>query len=139
VRFDERVYGYAAGKSFWDVLPAPVRVAIVIAAGTLLLGIIGANLPFAAPYAPEAPDERDSGAYIASLARMLQRGGAAAEAIARIRGRCEHALSSRAAGDERARMLLRELRTLEATPRPGSHEVLAAGRIFARVRKDYGC
>jgi hypothetical protein len=68
---------------------------------------------------------------------MLERGGAAAEAIARIRVRCEHRLSRRAAGDERARMLLRELRTLEATPRPGTHELLAAGRIFERVRKDY--
>jgi hypothetical protein len=70
---------------------------------------------------------------------MLEHGGAATEAIARIRARCEHALASRAPGDERARMLLRELRTLETTPRPGTNELLEAGRIFARVRKDYGC
>jgi hypothetical protein len=139
VQFDERVYGHAAGKSLWAVLPASMRVAIAIALLATLLGVLGANLPFAPPHDLQTPEERDSSAYIASLARMLEHGGAATEAIARIRARCEHALASRAPGDERARMLLRELRTLEATPRPGTNELLEAGRIFARVRKDYGC
>jgi hypothetical protein len=136
--FDERVHGYAAGRTFWEVLPQPMRVALGIALLAIVLAVIGANLPFAPPYQAQAPDERDSSAYIASLARMLERGGAAREAIARIARRCEHALSNRT-GDERARMLLRELRTLEATPRPVSQDVLHAGRIFARVRKEYGC
>lgn len=138
VAFDERVHGYAAGRTFWEVLPQPMRVAICIALGAVLLAILGANLPFAPPYVESAPAERDSGAYIASLARMLERGGAAHEAIRRIAERCDRALSGRT-NDERARMLLRELRTLEATPRPGTQDVLHAGRIFARVRKDYGC
>jgi hypothetical protein len=139
VRFDERIYGHAAGKSFWDVLPAPMRAAIVIALAALLLGVIGANLPFAPPSQTASWPDRDSSEYIASLARMLARGGACSEAIARIRARCEHVLAPRVRGDERARMLLRELRTLEFSPRPGSSELLAAGRIFMRVRKDYGC
>jgi hypothetical protein len=138
VAFDERVHGYAAGRTFWEVLPQPMRIAIGIALGAVLLAILGANLPSAPPYEVRAPEERDSGAYIASLARMLERGGAAHEAIRRIAERCDRALSGRP-NDERARMLLRELRTLEATPRPGPHDVLQAGRIFARVRKDYGC
>jgi hypothetical protein len=138
VAFDERVHGYAAGRTFWEVLPQPMRVAIGIAIGAVLLAILGANLPFAPPYGANAPEERDSGAYIGALARMLARGGAAHEAIRRIAERCERALSGRT-NDERARMLLRELRTLEATPRPGAQDVLHAGRIFARVRKDYGC
>jgi hypothetical protein len=139
VLFDERVHGYAAGRSFWDVLPQPMRLAIALAIVAVLLAIAGANLPFAPPMEASAPDERDSSAYIASIARMLERGGASREAIGRIAARCELVLGTRAAGDERARMLLRELRTLDATPRPGPHEVLQAGRIFARVRKDYGC
>ena len=139
VLFDEHIYGHDAGASFWDVMPQPVRIAILLALFTTALAIAGANLPFAPPYAAQPPDERDSGAYIASVARMLERGGAAHEAVARIAARCESILAPRAAGDERARMLLRELRTLESTPRPGPHDVLAAGRIFARVRKDYGC
>lgn len=137
--FDERVHGYAAGRTFWEVLPQPMWIAIAIAVLAVLLGVAGANLPFAPPAQVQVPEERDSGAYIASLARMLERGGASREAIARITARCEVVLKPRAGGDERARMLLRELRTLEATPRPGPHEVLHAGRIFARVRKDYGC
>jgi hypothetical protein len=138
VVFDERVHGYAAGRTFWEVLPQPMRVAIGIALAAVLLAIIGANLPFAPPYGAQAPEERDSSAYIASLARMLERGGAAREAILRLGERCERVLANRP-GDERARMLLRELRTLESTPRPGAQDVLQAGRIFARVRKDYGC
>lgn len=138
VLFDERVHGYAAGRTFWEVLPQPMRVAMLLALAAALLAIIGANLPFAPPYEAQAPEERDSAAYIASVARMLQRGGAAREAIARIGERCAQVLSAWP-GDERARMLLRELHALESTPRPGAQDVLHAGRIFARVRKEYGC
>ena len=139
VRFDERIYGHAAGRTFWEVVPWAMRAAVAIAIGAALIAVIGANLPFAPPYAAEQPDERDSSAYVASLAHMLQRGGAAREAVARIVARCSQVLQPRAAGDDRARMLLRELRTLESTPQPGRDDLLAAGRIFARVRKDYGC
>jgi hypothetical protein len=137
VFFDERVHGYRAGRTFWDVMPRTMRIAIVLALITLLAAIIGANLPFAPAYAAPPAGERDSSAYIDSLARLLERGGAAAEAVARIAAYATPLLEPRAAGDERARMLLRELRALEATPRPESAELLKAGRIFARVRKDY--
>ena len=139
VRFDERVYGYDAGATFWQVLPQPMRAAILIAIFAAALAIAGANLPFAPPYAADPPEERDSGAYIESVARMLERGGASNEAVARIAARCERILAPRAGSDERARMLLRELRIVEGTPRPGPHDVLQAGRIFARVQKEYGC
>jgi hypothetical protein len=139
VRFDERVHGYAAGRSFWQVLPQPVRAAIWIAVSAAILAIAGANLPFAPPYEAAAPEERDSGAYIDSLARMLERGAAAQEAVTRIVARCEPVLGPRAAHDERARMLLRELRSLQSTPRPSPHDLLQAGRIFTRVQKDYRC
>jgi len=138
VIFDERVHGYAAGRTFWQVLPAPMHAAIWLAIAVALLAIAGANLPFAPPYRTDAPEERDSGAYIASLAQMLQRGGAAREAILRISRRCAQVLAARP-GDELARMLLRELRSLEAIPRPSTQDVLHAGQIFARVRKEYGC
>lgn len=138
VWFDERVHGYAAGRSFWDVLPQGMRIAIAIALAATLLAIAGANLPFAPPYDARSPEERDSSAYIASVARMLERGGASREALARIARRCDTVLANRT-GDERAQMLLRELRTLEATPAPGAQDLLHAGRIFARVRKEYGC
>lgn len=139
VLFDERVHGHAAGRTFWEVLPGQMHAAIVLAIFAVVLAVIGANIPFAPAYAAAPPEERDSGAYIASLAQMLQRAGAGSEAIARIARRCEQVLGLRAFGDERARMLLRELRTLESTPHPGPNDVLQAGRIFARVRKDYGC
>jgi hypothetical protein len=139
VLFDERYYGHDATGGFWQVLPQPMRIAVLVALAALLFAILGANLPFAPPFAANPPDERDSGAYIASLAQMLARGGAAHEVIARLAAACEQALSARAGADERARMLLREMRTLQATPSPGPHEVLQAGHIFARVQKEYGC
>jgi hypothetical protein len=139
VLFDERLHGHDATRGFWQVLPQPMRIAVIVALIALLLATIGANLPFAPPYAAQPPDERDSGAYIASLGQMLARGAAAHEAVTRLSDVCERALGGRAASDERARMLLREMRTLQATQRPGPHEVLQAGRIFARVHKDYGC
>src|SRR5581483_3544533 len=43
VAFDERPYGYAAGRTFWQVLAWPVRLAIGIAALALVLALVGAN------------------------------------------------------------------------------------------------
>jgi hypothetical protein len=137
VAFDERIYGYETGHTFWQVLPWGMRIAIVLACIAVLLAIAGANLPFAPPAALEPPAERDSGAYIASLARMLQRGGAAREIIARLERQAESALASRARGDERAHTLLEQFQTLTTYSHPGLRELLAAGRLFALVRKEY--
>lgn len=137
VTFDERIYGHATGHTFWEVLPQPMRISIVLALVALGLAILGANLPFAPPAPLEAPAERDSGAYIASLARMLQRGGAAHEIVARLARHAHTVLAPRAAGDERANALLEEFEGLKTHPRPGPREVLAAGRLFATVQKEY--
>lgn len=137
VAFDERIHGHAAGRTFWQVLPEPMRVAIVLACIAVALAVIGANLPFV-PAAPiEPPAERDSGAYIASLARMLQRGGAAREILARLERHAEMVLAPRSASDDRARSLLVAFQALTTHPRPGVREVLAAGRLFASVQKEY--
>lgn len=137
VWFEERIYGHAIGRSFWEVLPWPMRAAIVLACILLALVIIGANLPSAPPAVPEAPAERDTGAYIASLALMLQRGGAARETIARMHQQVRRELLQRASGDEEARSLLDRFDALAVLSRPTPRDVLAAGRLFARARKEY--
>jgi len=137
VEFEERTYGHAAGSGFWQVLPLPMRVAIIIACTGLLVGIAGANLPFAPPLAAPDGDERDSGEYIASLSRMLQRGGAQRAIVRRLCGFVETALGARAHFDTQARDLLERARALRSLSRPGSQDVIAAGRLFARVRKDF--
>lgn len=134
--FDERAYGYDAGRTFWQVLPQPVIAAVIIALLTLLLAIIAANVRFAPPRALEPKDERDSFAYIESLARMLQRGAAAHDIIARL-ARAARAFRSLPLGDDRGRAALDELRRLEERRDTGPREVLRAGTIFALLRKDY--
>jgi hypothetical protein len=137
VAFDERIYGYESGHTFWQVLPWGMRIAIILACLVIALAILGANLPFAPPAALEKPGERDSGEYIASLARMLQRGGAVRETIARLMRHAQTVLAPRERGDERAHMLLEQFQSLATHPHPGPRELLAAGRLFATVRKEY--
>lgn len=137
VAFNERVYGHATGRSFWDVLPLSMRIAIILAGFAVLLAAIGANLPFVPPYAPPEVGGRDSSEYIASLARLLDRGGAGRETISRLCTAAGEALKPRAAADTHARALLDEAQRLQSLSHPRPDDVLAAGQLFARVRKDY--
>jgi hypothetical protein len=137
VGFDERIYGHAADRTFWQVLPAPMHAAIYIACIALLLAAIGANLPFAPPYAAQETAQRGSGEYIESLAQMLERGNAGREIVSRLCGETIALVHSRAAGDAHARELLAQARSLQALPHLGREQVLAAGTLFARARKDY--
>ena len=134
--FDERIYGYAAGRTFWEVMPRPVIWAVIVALLTLLLAVIAANVRLAPARALERDDERNSFAYIESLARMLQRGGAAHDIIARL-ARAAGSFRSPPAGDERGRTALETLRRLGEQRDAGPREVLLAGTIFAQLRKDY--
>ncbi len=134
--FDERVYGYAAGRTFWQVMPRPVIAAVAVALLALLLAIIAASVRLAPARALERDDERNSLAYIESLARMLQRGGASHDVIARL-ARAASAFRSPPLGDDRGRAALDELRRLGERRDAGPREVLLAGTIFAQLRKEY--
>jgi hypothetical protein len=114
-----------------------MRVAVVLACIALLIGIAGANLPFAPPQLPPPADERDSSEYIASLAQMLQRGGAQRAIVQRLCAFVQAAVGPRAQSDDEARDLLERARVLQSLSGPGNEDVIAAGRLFARVRKDY--
>ena len=135
-QFDEYVYGYGSGKTFWQVLPAPVLSAVAVALFALLLAVIGANIRLTPPRRVVSEDRRDSYAYIESLARMLQRGGAARDTIARL-SKAAAGLRQPAPGDASGRNALRELRALSELPEPSAHDVLQTGVIFSRLRKDY--
>ncbi len=134
--FDERIYGYAAGRTFWEVMPRPVIAAAIVALIALLLAIIAANVRLAPPRALERDDERNSLDYIESLARMLQRGGAGHDVITRL-ARAAAGFRSPPPGDERGRAAFDELRRLRERRDAGPREVLLAGTIFAQLRKDY--
>jgi Domain of unknown function (DUF4350) len=73
VAFDEYVHGYDDSLTTWSVLPEPVHAAIWIVLALAVIALIGANVPFAPPYLPEARDERDSSDYITAIAELMRR------------------------------------------------------------------
>ncbi len=137
VAFEERIYGHASGRSFWQVLPLPMRVGVIIACVAALLAIAGENVPFAPAHIPAGAQERDSSEYVASLARMLERARARRGVIDRLCGWVVHAAAPRAKEDAHARDLLEQAAKLRALPHPGTPDLLAAGRLFVRTRKEY--
>jgi len=136
--FDERIYGYAAGRTFWQVLPPPVHAAIWIAIAALLLALAGANIPFAPPYARPYAGERDSRSYIDSIANLLRRAHAHRDVVSRLSAAGE-VLLRRAPNDDASRALLQRGRALRALSDPSPADVIAAGRWYAAVRKEFGC
>lgn len=134
VYFDEWLHGYSADKTFWGALPEPVHVAVYLCAVMLLVFLIGANIRMAPAIPLDPPDERDSSAYIASMAQLLRRAKAGHAAIARF-------------ADDAARLLRRrdrpelaqpfsELTHLAAQPRPTNADVQRAAALHALIRKD---
>jgi Domain of unknown function (DUF4350) len=98
VAFDEYVHGYDDTLSLWGALPNPVRAAVWVVIAIVLLALIGANVPFAPPYLPTPPDERDSSDYITAIAELMRRSRARPpdavvvhEAVLTFRARKEHA------------------------------------------------
>jgi hypothetical protein len=71
--FDEYAHGYSESPTTWGVLPATVRAAVWIVIGAAVLALIGANVPFAPPFLPTAPDERDSSDYITAMSELMRR------------------------------------------------------------------
>jgi hypothetical protein len=73
VAFDEYVHGYSEDASMWAVLPQPVHAAVWIVAAIVIIGLIGANVPFAPPYLPATSGERTSDDYITAIAELIRR------------------------------------------------------------------
>jgi hypothetical protein len=98
VAFDEYVHGYEDSPTLWSALPPAVRAAAAMVCVAVLLALVGANVPFAPPYLPNAPDERDSTDYITAMADLMRRSRArpdddvvVSDAAFRYRSRKEHA------------------------------------------------
>jgi Domain of unknown function (DUF4350) len=71
--FDEYVHGYSTSPTMWGVLPGPVRAAVWLVAGIVLLALVGANVPFAPPLSLERSDERTSSDYVTAIAELMHR------------------------------------------------------------------
>jgi hypothetical protein len=76
VVFDERIHGYALDRSLWQVVPAPVHAAFWVAVLAVVLALIEANVRWVPPAPRTPPEDRDSSAYIVSMASLLRRADA---------------------------------------------------------------
>ena len=121
VVFDERLHGYSINRTLWSVLPSPVRAAFWLVVAAFVIVLIDANIRFAPPVVREPLAERDSSAYIVSMAALLRRARAGAAAVARF--------AKQAKDDE-------ELQRLARVARPDDTAVLRAAVLAARRRKD---
>ncbi|HZZ66233.1 MAG TPA: DUF4350 domain-containing protein [Candidatus Baltobacteraceae bacterium] len=136
VSFDEYGFGYSRTRSFWQVLPTTLRVAVIIAAFALVTAIAGALLPSAPPKAGGGTAERNSGEYMRSLAAMLRRGGARRATVRRLGRAVEELLAARGAGDPHIRERIEQARALQTLAAPTQADLLAVGKLFASVRKE---
>jgi hypothetical protein len=135
--FDERLHGYASGATMWSVLPGPVHAAIWIALAVLLLAVAGSAFRSAPPVVLEAPRLRDSSAYVASMAALLRRAGAAPAAVARFATDAEGLARVRPRAAARPEIASRLARLEElCTQRASNAGVLDAAKLNAYVRKE---
>lgn len=121
VAFDERLHGYAIDRTMWSVMLWPVRTAFWIVILAIGLVLIEANIRFAPVLVREPPPDRDSAAYLASMAALLRRARAGRAAIARF-------AKTAAANDE--------LQQLANVPRPSNAAVLRAALLASTHRKE---
>lgn len=153
VAFDERIHGYAdEDKSFWAALPEPVHTAVWIVVAIVLLGLIGANVRFAAPLRADPPDERDSSQYLTAMASLLRRAHAVRSAVSVFsadgfrRARVRYGLPPQADAAEIVQRTEREdvrrdiaaLGRLATFTHPDEAALVRAASINARLRKELG-
>jgi hypothetical protein len=136
VAFDERVHGYAEDKSFWAALPMPVKVAVWVVVAILILALIEGNVRFAPAVAAEPPDERNSSAYIDSMASLLARAHAGKAVIARLADDAVQRARRRASRRDGVTDALNELESLRELERPASGDLLRAAQLNIKLRKD---
>jgi Domain of unknown function (DUF4350) len=122
VAFDERPYGYDRTQSLWSVLPPPVHVAFFLSILAVVLALVDANVRFAPAIPRDPPSDRDSSAYLRSMASLLRRASAGRSAIERF---------------ARAYPKSADLAQLAALPRPSDALVLRAATIYAALRKEH--
>lgn len=152
IAFDETIHGYGASQSLWEALPWTVQWGAVLFGVALILGIAGNVIRFAPPATLERVDERDSSAYITSMANLFMHARAkektlrdvAASALRGVRrnfGVAERTpvkvLLARI-GDPGQRNQVLELDRLCDLRDPSDSELLRAGALAAHLRKETG-
>ncbi len=133
---DERVHGYAQDTTMWHVLPTAARYAIAILCFMVVLWLIGGNIRFAPPFDVEVPDERDSGAYLASFGALIRRAGASALTIRSYVEDAHRRASRQRATSGAVLAILADLDRLTKVTRPTEAQILRVANLHARLRKE---
>jgi hypothetical protein len=81
VAFDEALHGYVAPVHWWQVLPEPFVIAVVLAVAVLLIAIAGAAIRLGPPQAAELERAPSSAEYVDALANLMERSGASDAAL----------------------------------------------------------
>jgi hypothetical protein len=102
----------------------------------LILALIEGNVRFAPAVAAEPPDERDSSAYIDSMASLLARAHAGKAVIARLADDAVQRARRRASRRDGVTDALNELESLRELERPASGDLLRAAQLNIKLRKD---
>ena len=151
VAFDESIHGYVRGDSLWNVLPAGAHLAVYVVGVAVLLALVGSLFRFAPPIPLEEADERDSSAYITSMAQLLARGRAARKALRDGADFALRAVRHSLGVSERTpigrvatrverpelRMQILELDRLRDLESPTDAELMRAGWLCVRLRKEF--
>jgi hypothetical protein len=152
VAFDEWVHGYLSGDSWWTILPAPIRVALLLTGAALLLLVIGTALRFGPTAQPPQDVERTSAEYVASMAALLERGRAASKAVRDLVDTCVRdiarsvglpdsspisAIRAQLKDDGAGGEALIELDRLRSYERPTPAELVRAAQLTLHLRKEY--
>ncbi len=136
VAFDERTHGYLEDKSFWSALPLPAQRAVWIMIAVVALALFGANIRFAPPMPLEPPDERDSSAYLRSMAALLRRARSARAAISAFAEDARRRARNRRELNADTQASLAELDRLASLTHPDNGALVRAAALGARLRKD---
>ena len=152
IAFDETIHGFGVTQSLWEALPWTVQWGVVLLGTALILGIAGNVVRFAPALKLERVDERDSSAYITSMANLFMHARAkektlrdvalsALRTVRRNLGIAERtpvkALLARI-GDPGQRSEVLELDRLGDRRDPTDSELLRAGALAAHLRKETG-
>lgn len=96
VAFDEAIHGDLVPEHWWAIVPRPYLIAIAVATVTILVALSGASARLGPPIVP-ALRRPTSAEFVDSLAALLQRGKASANA-ARDAARSTAAIVARSVG-----------------------------------------
>ncbi|MDQ2866450.1 MAG: DUF4350 domain-containing protein [Candidatus Eremiobacteraeota bacterium] len=136
VAFDERLHGYSVDRSFWSALPVAVRAAALVTLAMLVFMIVGSNIRFEPAIAIDPPPDRDSSAYIRSVAALLRRSRGRSGAVNRF-AREGARLAGRGAFRIDTRSLLDELSGIAQRRSFDDAAVIRAAQCYAAIRKEF--